>query len=93
MVIDNLLLFSVCKPENFVSHVKHALIDKDTPMKYNDLLAQHLERRIVKQLPSLFAVMFDECSNGGRHFASAFVSFPAAAPKGFKGSCAEFSPL
>ena len=56
----------------------------ETLVKYMLKVTEVVEKKIEKELPSLFALAFDGWSNGSNHFVATFASFTTDNDNGYK---------
>ena len=72
-------------------NMKMEPIGYETLCKYMLRLTEHVERKISRTIPGLFALVFDGLSVGSRYMIAVFASFPTKSSKGFDQVLLSFS--
>ena len=92
-VIGDLQPFSFVEKEYVRKNMQPPPICTETLVKYMLKLTEVVEKKIEKELPDLFALVFDGWSNGSSHMVATFASFPSSDKNGHKQRLISFSTL
>lgn len=93
LVVLDLQPFYMCHRRHLIKHVRAEKICILTLSKYMNLLTQHVEKKVSKDLPQKFALVFEGWSACDCHYVSILATIPKSNKNDYLGVLLAFLPL